>query len=443
MLLISYHFYPSNEIGGRRTTALARFLASKGVRVMVVSAFGGMTIAPGSELMTGVIAVPVKQPRKVLIDFVVSRKQRTAPVRAATALEGTVHQVLPTSVLRRMRSAIRRIFFQVVYFIDQYKHWGWRAARETTRVGRKFDARLVISSSPPFTSLLVGRWVAWRLGIPHIADLRDPWTDALAVARPEQHVELRLLRFLEGWALGSAAAITSTASAVAELLAARYPATRGKLHVVRNGYEGEVQTANPDTGGRLAILFAGELYHKRDPFPFLAALEALLARPDVDPTRISATFMGKVAQYDGKLLASWIEAKRCAKVVKILPESPQHEVTKAVAESTLLLNLHQEQPLSIPAKTFEHLAYAREILLLCDNDSETASLVAGIPGVNQVEQRDVVALEKVLLDIYNRHVVQRRMTVPTKNDIVQFSRAAANERFWNIISSVGNLRDRS
>jgi hypothetical protein len=441
VLLISYHFYPSNEIGGRRTTALARFLASKGVRVIVVSTFGDATIVPGSEVMTGVIAAPVKQPRKVLIDFVVSRKPRTAQYRPGAAVGGTDRDARTTSVLWRMRSGIRRIFFQVVYFVDQYKHWGWRAAREAIRVGKKFDARLVLSSSPPFTTLLTGRRVASRLGIPHIADLRDPWTDAIAVARPSQRVELRLLRFLEGWALRSAAAITSTTSIVAELLAARYPTVQRKLRVVRNGYEGEVPTTNPDTGGRLAILFAGELYLGRNPFPFLATLEALLARPDVDPARISATFMGNVADYNGQSLASWIESKRCATVVKILPQSPQHEVAKAVAESTLLLNLSQEQPLSIPAKTFEHFACAREILLLCENDSETASLVAGTPGINQVDQRDVQALEKVLLDIYRRHVVHGRMTVPSKNDILKFSRAAANERFWEVITAVGNLHD--
>jgi hypothetical protein len=107
----------------------------------------------------------------------------------------------------------------------------------------------------------------------------------------------------------------------------------------------------------------------------------------------------------------------------------------------LLLNLSQEQPLSIPAKTFEHLACAREILLLCENDSETASLVAGIPGVNRIDQRDTQALENVLLDIYRRHVVQSRMTVPAEKDVLKFSRSAANERFWKVISSVGGLHD--
>jgi Glycosyl transferase 4-like domain len=440
VLLISYHFYPSNEIGGRRTTALARYLASKGVRVIVVSAFGGATIVPGSEVITGVIAAPVKQPRKVLIDFMVSRKRRAAQTTPEDEV-GRIDHARSTSVLWGIRSGIRRIFFRIALVIDDHKHWGWRAAREAVRVGKREDARLVLSSSPPFTTLLTGQWVASRLGIPHIADLRDPWTDAMTIARPSQRVELRLLRFLEGRALRSAAAITSTTSAVAELLAARYPSVRRKLHVVRNGYEGEVPTADTDTGGRLSILFAGELYIGRNPFPFLATLEALLARPDVDPARISVTFMGNVARYNGQSLASWMDGRRCATIVKISPQSPQIEVIKAVAASTLLLNLSQEQRLSIPAKTFEHFACAREILLLCENDSETASLVVGLPGVNQVDPRDVHTLEKVLLDIYRRHVVESRMTVPTKNDVTKFSRAVANEQFWKVITSVANLHD--
>jgi hypothetical protein len=32
--------------------------------------------------------------------------------------------------------------------------------------------------------------------------------------------------------------------------------------------------------------------------------------------------------------------------------------------------------------------------------------------------------------------------VPTENDVLKFSRAAANEQFWKVINSVGDMRDR-
>ncbi len=41
VLIISYYFTPSPEVGARRITALAQYLAARGVRVIVVSAFAG------------------------------------------------------------------------------------------------------------------------------------------------------------------------------------------------------------------------------------------------------------------------------------------------------------------------------------------------------------------------------------------------------------------
>ena len=99
------------------------------------------------------------------------------------------------------------------------------------------------------------------------------------------------------------------------------------------------------------------------------------------------------------------------------------------------------QPLSIPAKTFEHLASGRENLLLCEDDSESAQLVAKIPGVLQVDPRNVEALDRVLLDLYKRHVIQGRLRAPAEQDVAAFSRAAANDTFWQIMKSISTIDD--
>jgi hypothetical protein len=89
--------------------------------------------------------------------------------------------------------------------------------------------------------------------------------------------------------------------------------------------------------------------------------------------------------------------------------------------------------LSVPAKTYEHLASGRENLLLCERDSETAHVVAGIRGVNQVDPRDSSALENTLLELYRHHAVEARLTAPAAKDVLQFSRDCANERFWEVM----------
>jgi hypothetical protein len=442
ILLVSYHFYPSNEIGARRPTALAKFLVDKGVRVVVVSAFGGKQVESGAEILPGVVAVPVRRPPRKFIDSMVALKRKLSRIRSASADCGSnPRSTEPSSgafdsVWTRMRDR----FFRMVFFIDEYKSWGRLARKAAIREGLRRPPNLVLSSSPPASVLWSGALAARRLRVPHIVDMRDPWTDIFAALHPTWTLDLALSRRIEGWVMRSAAAITSTGSNVIRLLTERQPELASKSFVVRNGFDGTYMHGTLDTGGRLAIFFAGELYLNRDPFPLLHALERLLSRPHVDASRVSVTFMGRRTEQTGQSVSNWLVGKRCAQVVKFLPPQPPEAVAKVTLESSVLLNLAQHQPLSVPAKTFEHLASGRENLLLCEDEAESATLVAGISGVIQVDPADADALDRVLMDLYERHVNQGRMRAPTEEDVRSFSRATAHETFWWIISSVGDLR---
>ena len=438
VLLISFHFHPAPEVGGRRTTALAEFLVSKGVRVLVVSAFGNRDISPGSEILPGIVAFPVKRPRRILIDSLVSLKREldTATATPVSALgQGA-------GFSRRLKRFAHAAFFRIVYFMDQEKRWSWSAASVAVRAGKRYGASVVLSSSPPNSVLLAGTFAARRLRVPHVADFRDPWTDA-AGSDLSRRLERMVQLPLEAWVVNSSARITSTAAAVAESLKRRYPCARASVHVIRNGYDGEFLPQPSETGGRLSILFAGELYLGRTPLPLLEALETLVSRPDVNGDAVRVTFMGAMAGCYGRLVTDWLAGKQCARLVKLLPQMPPEAVAEATRAATVLLNLAQQQPFSVPAKTYEHLICGREMLLLCEDESETARIVKGIRGVNQVDPRYPGVLEGCLLDLYRRHVIEGRMRVPTRQEVQDFSRAAANQTFWSIIGSVATLGERA
>lgn len=440
VLLVSYHFYPTNEIGGRRTTALARHLVTRGLRVVVVSAFGHQEVRPGTEILPGIIAIPVKQPRRLILDSLVSLKQgAVAPSKGAKPTAQTVRPIgHPAGILARLKAFARGLFFRAVYFIDGNKKWAWRASRAAIAAGRKYGARAVVSSSPPKTVLLAAALAARRLRIPHVADFRDPWTDSVSTD-PQHRTEYLLQVPLEKWVVHSAACVTSAGAMVAESLASRYPADRHKIHLVRNGYDGEARPSSSDTGCRLSILFAGDLYLGRDPFPLLRALEGLLQRPEVDRSRVALTLMGRVDSYGTQSVSDWLDGRACASVVRLLPHLPPQAVAEEVSRATVLVNLAQQQPYSVPAKTYEHLISGRENLLICENDCETAQLVRGISGVNQVDSRDPAALEQTLFDLYRRHAVEGRMTVPAAGEVRKFSREAPNEQLWCLIDQVAGF----
>jgi hypothetical protein len=447
VLIISFAFHPSEEIGARRTTALARFLADRGVRVLVVSAFGDQPVEPGAELFPGVIAVPVARAKRRWLDLLVGLKRWMSPQAAADstapsaprsdlAADGVAAGEARASLASRLRAG----YFRVLYFIDEFKKWSWDAAGAAVRAGREHGASVVLVSGPPHSTLLAGAWTARRLGIPFVADMRDPWSDALARWHPTRRIELRLVRALEGWAMRSTAAVTATSASAAELLVQRHASLASQVHVIRNGFDGVVAPPRTETACRLSILYAGVLYVNRTPYPLLAALERLLARPDIDPARVELTFLGdKVGSFSDQSLTRWLQGKRCAAAVRILPRQGPQGVAQELGRATVLLNLAQQQHLHVPAKTFEQLASGREILLICEEDSETARVTAGIGGVTRADPCDAERLDAVLLDLYQRHAVAGRARVPAAAEVRRFSRSFSNARFGALLGALAPL----
>ena len=445
VLILTYHFYPSNEIGARRVTALARYLAERGVRVVVVSGFGPQSLALDSEIFPRVTAIQVQRPSRRLLNALVALKRRffrsRASVPNASTPDSQSAPVVHRTYLGLAFRALRNLYFRTLFVVDDYKRWSWRASRAAVLAGKRHGVEVIVASGPPHSAQLAAARAAAKLGIPYVADLRDPWSDTVSEATATGRIEIRFVRFLERWAINQAAMITSTSDAVATLLGQRYPEVRSRIRVIRNGYDGGIATGLSRTSGRLSVLFAGELYVGRDPFPFLEALEWLLTRPGTDATRIQAIFMGNVRAYSGRSLSDWLRGKRSESVVKILPPQPPEAVVAAVADATLLLNLAQQQPLSVPAKTFEHLASGREILLICERGCETATLVSGIRGVNVVDPAEPEALQDILLDLYRRHALQGAAMAPSEAEAGKYSRASANAQFHAALESLAGSTD--
>src|SRR3984957_2303822 len=126
ILLVSYHFYPSNEIGARRPTALARFLVEKGLRVAVVSAFGGQQIEPGSQVLPGVVAIPVQRPSRSFTDAMVFIKRKIYRAKTVEAVGGRPNLASLSIAAPSMSfgGRIREVYFQMLYFLVDYKVWG-------------------------------------------------------------------------------------------------------------------------------------------------------------------------------------------------------------------------------------------------------------------------------------------------------------------------------
>jgi hypothetical protein len=438
-LVFSYHFAPSSEVAARRLAAFVSLLHAHGLDVLVVSKFEGGTVTPHAQICPGVFAIPVSEPPRILVDGLVGikrilfgrRKNRPSLKAIEAAPIGTGGPSIATTLYRR--------FFAVMQAPDAQKKWSLLASWAALRATRGRDLRVIIASGPPFSSAIGARWVASLRKVPWILDFRDPlavgWDDE--VIRPSWITGA--VNRIERALIAHAAAVTCASPGIVRVLKTAYPEQAGKVALIMNGFDGDVQAARVVTDHRLDIAFAGSLYLSRDPFPFLEALDALLAEPGVDPQRISVHFIGDCESYRSQRLADWLRGRRCEGIVRLVAPVSAGALAPMLERATVHLNLAQNQPNQIPAKTFEHLASGREVLALCETDSDTGRILDRIPGTTRVDPADTAALRAALRDLYSRHVVDGIARPPPAASVRQYSRAMQNQRFVEIIARIVRL----
>jgi len=440
VVFIAYHHPPSVEIGARRVGALTSCLASQDLHVIVVSWFAAGQPPAYSAAAGRVTPIQIPESRKWTTRGLVAAKKRLRGIwthrHAVSAVQSSEGGARPRETALPGRiSRWRGELLRFIECVDRHKMWSWRAAWSAYFASKRFNARAVIASGPPMTNLLAGFWVARLRRIPFIADFRDPWYAGFERMPGPSAFERRLRSSLERMLLERSTAITVTTAALAERLSATYPRAAAKIHVVRNGFDGLPRHPPTATGHRLRFLYAGEIYLTRDPFPFLAALERLVASPSTDSSRISVTFVGECASYRGVLLADWLRGRKCEGLVRVLPPVTPAIVEAMAAESSVLLNLAQGSPLIVPAKTYEHLASGREVLVMCQAGGGTARLIEGIPGVISVDPSDDASLDRALADLYRRHVELGELTAPPAAMIQAFSRDLQTREFLQLARS--------
>jgi hypothetical protein len=442
-IFVAYHFLPSTEVGARRVTALAQYLTAQGRVVAVISAFAGLAnIAAESTVTATLTAFDLEhvQDRKSVVDvFLVNAKKwlRKSASVLLPAKRSPTMEISASGSRRQSNSALHRALFTVLRVIDDKKGWSMRVGRRLRLLAARHSASVIVVSAPPISPLCAAVFTARKLKLPVIVDLRDPITDFGAADQERSRTGLwSMRRIVESYVIGRADAVVTTTPGLRDRLRSRYPAASARISCIYNGFDGEMTPAKLNTENRLTIVFAGELYLNRNPFPFLEAVDRLLNHSGVDESRIRIIFAGECEFHGGISVRAWSSARPCGRVLRISSRLDARKLKQLYEEATLLLNFAEGQPIQVPAKTFELLSLGREVLVACEPYSDTARIIAGIPGVFVLLLSETEQLDDLLRSIYRRHVVEGRMSPPTRESVFQYSRAIQNERYCALIDRV-------
>jgi glycosyltransferase involved in cell wall biosynthesis len=229
--------------------------------------------------------------------------------------------------------------------------WVPRGAARVRRRLRDGAYDAVLATSPPFAALVAARLAADE--VPLVIELRDLWAGNPAFDRGGP-----VLRRLESWVVGAAAAVIAVTPEAAEDLRRRHPAAR--VEEIPNGFEPQLLQMRRATSG-MTILHSGTLTKDRPLTPLLRLL-----RP---PLRL--VLHGYVAP---EIQA---EIEKSAAEVEIVPASGWQDAVRRIAEADVTLITQARgagDETAVAAKVYEYLALGKPVLCLSHGGATEALL---------------------------------------------------------------------
>jgi glycosyltransferase involved in cell wall biosynthesis len=367
VLVIIFHYAPSNTSGALRTLKLVKYLADYGWGASVLT-------VPLAQYETIDLGLLQEQPP--------SARVHRAPCFDARSVFG-----------------IRGKYPALVAVPDRYVSWLPGGVCAALRLLRAHEISVVLSTSPVPTAHLIGRVVQALSGKPWIAELRDPWDHAAQRTRLRRGVERRLLAHV----VRHADRVVATTPEMVDAMTAQFPRDMKRAaHVVYNGYDEDDFSgieAPADERAAFVLTHAGLLDPDyRNPEPFLVAVQRCLQQGVLPPaTRVS--FLG--AEGDAAVLVKQTCTRLClGDRVQLSGRVPHRQAIEAImAASALVLIQGGRMGAQIPAKTFEYLRSGRPLLGLVPPHSASARLLRDFAGVYLAAPDDAVAIAQRLAEI--------------------------------------------
>jgi len=262
-----------------------------------------------------------------------------------------------------------KYYIRLLLFPDAKVGWFIFSILNFRKVLREEKPHIVITSALPFTGTLFGmlakfidRRITW------IVDLGDPFSfnyDYFPFWRKQidEKIEALVLAKCDGL-------VVTTCALMAEY-SKRYPQMRGKIAVVRQGYDkNEYDYIKPRTlRGKFTFFYSGSFHREiREPFAFLEAVKVLISKY-VSASHVQIIICGKFFRE----VEDYIKKEGLTRVVTLLGVLPHSEVVSWQKGADVNVLLGNSSLYQIPSKLFEYIAAGKPILYIKMNENDEIS----------------------------------------------------------------------
>jgi glycosyltransferase involved in cell wall biosynthesis len=368
ILIVSFSYWPTLNARAFRWTALAEDWASRGFDVHVVCA-----LATGRPRFETVNGVQVHRAGAGLVEKARARLARARTAQTVTAGPGAAERPARSAgtAVRLVQFANRRVW-RNLYWPDTTCLWYFDALATARAIVRKVRPQAVVSVSPTFTAVAVGRALLRGLApAPRwLIDLGDPFS--FAAEAPPNNFRLYggLNARFERACFAAASAVSVTNGLTRDGYARRFPESAAKIAVIPP----LLTVPPPDAGAPLPaggrrLIFLGTLYPSiRRPDYLLALFRRLAPRPGCED--VTLHFYGDVRE-----CAESFERHRDLLGSRVFVHGPvpRDEAAAAMRGAAVLVNIGNDTSYQLPSKIVEYAMTGKPILNLASVPDDSSS----------------------------------------------------------------------
>ena len=398
LLLITYYWPPSGGAGVQRWLKLSDYLTQLGWKIFVVTVDPTKASYPvlDHSLLHEVnkdVSVHHTSTFEILNLYKKVNNKKQIPF-AGFANEGK------TGPLQYLSRFIRGNFF----IPDARIGWNRYAIKKAEEIIQEENISLLVTSSPPHSTQLVGLHLKSKYKLKWFADLRDPWTD-IYYYHKMNHTSLarKIDAKYEREVVEKADGVFVVSDFIKKQFINKTPSNvANKFTVLPNGYDEKnfiVTKNNSDSQQVFTISYNGTIASNYGIDAILNAINKMLLKQDDLAVKIQ--FTGSADQTTKQKLITALGDR-----VVFKSHVSHLESIEILKQSHLLL-------LSIPkvkdnegvltGKLFEYLASRKPILCIGPPHGDAAKIISDCKAGITVEDADSDSAYDFILDAYNKH----------------------------------------
>jgi glycosyltransferase involved in cell wall biosynthesis len=423
VLIIAYYWPPSGGAGVQRWLKLTKYLSRYGVKPYVLTV---------DEDYASYLQIDESLAKDVSPEVTVHKTRSFEPINYYSRLVGKEN--VPTAgfsnvnndrFLQKAINAIRSNLF----IPDPRRGWKKYAVRKAKEIIRKEKIDLVITTSPPHSTQLIGLQLKKDLGMKWIVDLRDPWTDIYYYNILGHSFLSRYLdRSLERKVLQNADSIITVSHGFKDIFSGKIADGDEKIEVVPNGFDQQdFQNLAKQPHETFTICYTGTISDQYNLSGLIEAIKQLQSSPAAGTIKLQIVGQVSTAIREA-IMANEVDLE----VVKTVPHDQVNQFQKNADLLLLIIPDVQNALGIIPGKIFEYLASHNHILCLGPTQSDAAKIIERCAMGATFESEDAEGIAQYLQQQLDRFATSTENPVNTA-EIAKFTREVQARDICEII----------